>query len=48
MTDWFYKAAPTKVSFEDTRSLAVNRELPLPLRVPETMNGSQTDNTRGT
>jgi hypothetical protein len=24
MTEWFYKATPTKVSFEETRDLAVN------------------------
>ncbi len=24
MTDWFYKATPTKVSFDETRDLAVN------------------------
>lgn len=44
MTDWFYKATPTKVSFEDTRSLAVNEGF-LCRSAFET-NGSRADNTQ--
>ncbi|MDC3961545.1 hypothetical protein KEG38_47445 [Polyangium jinanense] len=44
MTDWFYKATPTKVSFEDTRDLAVNEGFLC--RSAFEGNKSRADNTR--
>jgi hypothetical protein len=44
MTNWFYKATPTKVSFEDTRDLAVNEGFLCRSAYEE--NGSRADNTQ--
>ncbi len=44
MTTWFYKATPTKVSFEDTRDLAVNEGFLCRSAYEE--NGSRADNTQ--
>lgn len=44
MTEWFYKATPTKVSFEETRDLAVKDGFICRSAFEE--NGSRADNTQ--
>ena len=44
MAEWFYKATPTKVSFEDTHDLAVNEGFLCRSAFEE--NGSRADNTQ--
>jgi len=44
MIDWFYKATPTKVSFDDTRDLAVDSGFLC--RSAFEKNGSRADNTQ--
>jgi hypothetical protein len=44
MTEWFYKATPTKVSFEETRDLAVNDGFICRSAFED--NGSRADNTQ--
>lgn len=44
MTEWFYKATPTKVSFEETRDLVVNEGFICRSAFEE--NGSRADNTQ--
>ena len=44
MTEWFYKATPTKVSFEETRDLAVKDGFICRSAFEE--NGLRADNTR--
>jgi hypothetical protein len=44
MADWFYKATPTKVSFEETRDLAVKEGFLCRSAYEE--NGSRADNTQ--
>lgn len=44
MTEWFYKATPTKVSFEDTKGLAVDEGFLC--RSAFEMNASRADNTQ--
>lgn len=44
MTEWFYRATPTKVSFEETRDLMVSDGFVCRSAYEE--NGSRADNTR--